>query len=330
MKPTLKIFAAALGLCLVGGAAHAQSINITLSGGNPSGLWSLLGAGIDRAVKADDADGVVTYQATGGGFANIALLEGNRTDTGLAHDAEVKLALAGEEPFDAPIQKLNAIGYVYNWAPMHFFLRKSVADEHGIKTLSDLAKSGAPVRVAVNNAGNITANVTMYMLEQAGFDEATITANGGVLVRGGSAQQADLIADGRTDMVINGIFVGHSSFLNVDKSNDVILLGVSEDIIQKTNEKFGTRNYTIPGGSYSKQPDPIETIALGALLVTSEDADEETIYTLTKSIVNNIDEIRSVHGAMKALTPELLVSQETLPFHPGAHKAYVELGLLKE
>ena len=219
MNKSFRAVAAAVGLCVLGSGAMAESINVTLSGGNPSGLWSLLGAGVDRAVKADDSSSVVTYQATGGGFANIGLLAAGRTDLGLAHDAELKIALAGDEPFNAPIENLQAIGYMYNWAPMHFFLRKSIADEHGIDSIDDLAESGVAIRVANNNRGNITANITTFMLDEAGFDEATIEANGGVLVRGGSSQQADLITDGRTDMVINGIFVGHSSFRKVDKSN---------------------------------------------------------------------------------------------------------------
>ncbi|SDO06388.1 hypothetical protein SAMN05216196_103235 [Lutimaribacter pacificus] len=329
MKLTIKTVFAALGLCVLGSSVAAQSVNVTLSGGNPSGLWSLLGAGIDRAVKADDPNGVVTYQATGGGFANIGLLAANRTDLGLAHDAELKIALAGSEPFSAPITNLQAIGYMYNWAPMHFFLRKSVADEYGIDSIDDLAKSGAAIRVASNNTGNITANITTFMLDAAGYDEETIKANGGVLVRAGSAQQADLLTDGRTDMVINGIFVGHSSFLSVDNNNEVVLLSVPQDIIDKTNEVFGTGNYTIPGGSYSNQPGDVETVALGALVITSEDLAEETGYALAKSIAGNIDEIRSVHGAMKQLSPELLVSQKTLPFHPGAKRAYEEMGLLE-
>jgi TRAP-type uncharacterized transport system substrate-binding protein len=194
MKFPIKAVAASIGLAVLASAASAESVNVTLSGGNPSGLWSLLGAGIDRAVKADDPSGVVTYQATGGGFANIGLLGRERTDLGMAHDAEIKLALAGDEPFDAPIENLQAIGYMYNWAPMHFFIKKSLAEEYGIDSIDDLATSGAAIRVANNNAGNIVANITTFMLEEAGYDEATIESNGGVLVRGGSSQQADLIA----------------------------------------------------------------------------------------------------------------------------------------
>lgn len=329
MKFPIKAVAASLGVAVLSSAASADSINVTLSGGNPSGLWSLLGAGIDRAVKADDPNGVVTYQATGGGFANIGLLGRERTDLGLAHDAEIKLALAGDDPFDAPIENLQAVGYMYNWAPMHFFIKRSLAEEYGIDSIDDLATSGAAIRVANNNAGNIVANITTFMLEEAGYDEATIEANGGVLVRGGSAQQADLITDGRTDMVINGIFVGHSSFRKVDEGNDVVLLSVPEDIIAATNERFGTGTYTIPANSYKNQTEDVVTLALGAMVITSDVLPEETGYMLAKSIASNIDEIRGVHKAMQALTPELLTSQTTLPFHPGAERAYKELGLLK-
>ena len=43
----MKAIAAALALSagLVGGMAQAEPLNLTLSGGNPGGLWSLLGAG---------------------------------------------------------------------------------------------------------------------------------------------------------------------------------------------------------------------------------------------------------------------------------------------
>ena len=72
----LSALIAALGIAVSSSAATADPVNLTLSGGNPGGLWSLLGAGIDRAAKADDSDSVITYQATGGGFANIGLLGG--------------------------------------------------------------------------------------------------------------------------------------------------------------------------------------------------------------------------------------------------------------
>lgn len=325
----IKMLAAIVGATLAASAAVADPLNLTLSGGNPGGLWSLLGAGLDRAVKVDDPASVVTYQATGGGFANIALLSGNRTDMGLVHDAEAKIALRGEEPFKAPVKNMRAIGYMYNWAPMHFFLDQKIAEKYGIDSIDDIATSGAPIRIGINRSGNITSNVALAMLEAVGVTEESIAANGGQFVRAGANEQSDLIQDGRLDMITNGIFIKHSSFRAVDENADVVLLDIPQEVIDATNAQFGTGTMVIPGGSYSKQTGDVKTSALGALLVTTDAMDEDTAYSLAHSLVKNIDEVRAVHNAMKQLSPELLVSQTVLEFHPGAARAYKEAGLIK-
>lgn len=325
----LKALFVALCIALSAGAAHAAPLNLTLSGGNPGGLWSLLGAGMDKAVKAANPKSVITYQATGGGFANIALLEGHRTDMGMAHDAEIKLALAGKPPFKAPVKGLYAIGYMYNWAPMHFFLKKSLADKYNIHSLADIAKSKAPLSIGINRSGNITSNVAVYMLEQAGLDEKTLTANGGQFVRAGANEQADLMKDGRIEMATNGIFIGHSSFRQIDENVDVVLLQIPQNVIDATNKEFGTSTYTIPANSYSKQKQAVKTIALGAMVITNDQMSDETGYQFAKALVEHIDQIRNVHKAMHQLTAKLMVSQTVLPFQPGAERAYKEAGLLK-
>ncbi|SLN09710.1 hypothetical protein ROJ8625_00066 [Roseivivax jejudonensis] len=324
----MSAMAAVVGLAFTSSAAFADPVNLTLSGGNPGGLWSLLGAGIDRAVKADDGDSVVTYQATGGGFANIGLLGGNRTDLGLLHDAEAQIALEGGEPFQGPIENMRAIGYMYNWAPMHFFLDRGMAEEYGIESLADIADSGAPIRVGINRSGNITSNVALAMLEQVGVTEESLQEMGGQFVRAGANEQADLIQDGRLDMITNGIFINHSSFRSVDENSDVVLLSVPEEVVTATNEQFGTGTMTIPADSYSNQSEDISTVALGALLVATEGMDEETAHSLAQSLVTNIDEVRAVHSSMKQLDPELLATPSVLEFHPGAARAYEEAGLI--
>lgn len=327
MKLTHIALAAAVALS--GAAAKAEPLNLTLSGASPGGLWSLIGAGLDRAVKAADSSSVVTYQTTGGGFANIGLLAANRSDIGLAHDAEIKIALAGGEPFRGPVTNLRAIGYLYNWAPMHFFMRKSLADQHNISSLADLASANVPVRIAINRPGNITSDVAVAMLEAAGLSEADLTARGGQLVRAASSDQADLLRDGRIDVISNGIFVLHSSFRAVDENNDVVLLSSSPDVVEKVNEAYGTGPFTIPGGSYKHQPDDTPTVSLGALVIATDAMDDERAYALTKAMIEHVAEIQGVHGSMRALTPELMASQTVLPFHPGAERAYREAGLIK-
>ncbi|QFT62009.1 TAXI family TRAP transporter solute-binding subunit [Roseivivax sp. THAF30] len=325
----LTALAAAIGIAATSTVAVAEPVNLTLSGGNPGGLWSLLGAGIDRAAKMDDGDSVVTYQATGGGFANIGLLGAGNTDLGLVHDAEAKIALQGGDPFQAPIENMRAIGYMYNWAPMHFFLERSVAEEYDIDGIDDIASSGAPVRIGINRSGNITSNIALHMLEAVGVTEEGLEQAGGQFVRAGANEQADLIQDGRLDMITNGIFINHSSFRAVNENSDVVLLTVPEDVIASTNEAFGTGTLAIPAGSYPNQDADVETVTLGALLVATDGMSDEAAGSLASSILNNINEVRAVHSAMGALTPELLATPSVLEFHPAAEAVYKDAGLLQ-
>ena len=67
----LKISAAAglaLGLAL---PAQAQTVNESVCGASPGGLWSLVGAGLDAAVKAEAPGSTITYQTSSGGLANV-------------------------------------------------------------------------------------------------------------------------------------------------------------------------------------------------------------------------------------------------------------------
>lgn len=167
------------------------------------------------------------------------------------------------------------------------------------------------------------------MLEQAGLDEATLAKNGGSFVRAGANEQGDLMQDGRISMATNGIFIGHSSFRAIDENTDVVLLEVPPAVVAAANEAFGTSNYVIPAGSYKNQDAAISTMALGAMVVTTDAMSDDVAASLASSFYNNIGEIRGVHKAMKQLSPEILVSQTVLPFHPGAERVYKEAGLIK-
>lgn len=309
--------------------ANAQSLNLTLAGASPGGLWTLLGAGLDAALKGTQPDSTVTYQTTGGGFANAAMVSQGRAQIGLIHDAELAIAVQGGEPFEAPIENLRTIGYLYDWAPMQFIASKSFADEHGIETLADFAEKQVPVRITVNRAGNITGQVATAMMEAAGADDASIEAWGGTTIQAGSSEQSGLLMNGRVDIYTNGVFVGHSSIREIENGIDIKLLSVPEDVRAKVAEQFSIGNFTIPANSYENQPEPVETVALGAVLIASADMSEEDAYALTKALIDNIDSVRSVHPAMAELDHELLTRETAAPFHDGAIRAYREAGLMQ-
>ncbi len=321
--------AAAVAACgLVAQPASADTYNLTVAGASPGGLWSLLGAGLDAAIKAAYPGSTVTYQTSGGGLANVAVLQRSDADMGIIHDAELLVAKKGEEPFGAPIENLRVLTYLYTWAPMQPVINADFAAEHGIETFADLAAEQAPVRIAINKRGNIASEVALAMLKAIGADPDAIESWGGDVIYAASGEQATLMQDRRVDMTLNSIFVRHRSIMQQADSVEVRLLPVSAETQAAVNEATGTSDFVIPGGSYEWAPDDIPTVTLGAALVVREDMDEQTAYNLTKALFENHEKIAGVHKAMNALTPAIMAAQKVVPYHAGAQRYLSEAGLM--
>lgn len=317
-------------LVLAAGGAWSQTVyRMTLSGASPSGLWTLLGVGIDGAVKASFPGSTITYQTSGGGLANVALLDQRKVELGIAHDAELKIALEGGKPYKAPIGSLRAIATLYDWAPMQMIMTKAFAAKYGIQTLEDIAAKKPPLRIAFNKRGNITEHVAVRMLEAIGIELKDIEKWGGQVVYAGSDEQGDLMKDKRIDMLANGVFVRTSFILQAADAVDVVLLPVSSAVAKRVSEELGVRSYVIKGGSYAWQPQDVQTVSLGAVLVTNESLAEQTAYDLAQAMHRNIGKLQAIHGTFKGMTPEFLVSQGVIPYHKGAERYYREARLLK-
>lgn len=315
--------------CLFGSSvASAEEYKMTLAGASPGGLWALIGAGVDQAVKAEYPGSTITYQTSGGGIANVALLSRNDSNLAIIHDVELQMANRGRAPFIEPITNLRTLCYLYTWAPMQAVMSKSFAEKYGITNFSDIAKVKPPITITVNKRGNVTAEVALSMLEAIGATQDEIESWGGKIIYAASGEQTSLMQDRRADLMLNGIFVGHRAITQIASSIDVTLLSLSEDTITKVSGEMGVAPFTIPANAYSWEPEEVKGVALGAALVVREDMDEETAYNLTKALFSNYQKISAVHNAMKALTPEVMASLKVVPYHDGAKRYLKESGLM--
>jgi TRAP transporter TAXI family solute receptor len=85
--------------------------------------------------------------------------------------------------------------------------------------------------------------------------------------------------------------------------------------------------YTIPAGTYAGQDADVTPVTVKATLIVTADADEETVYNLTKAIFDNIDAIAAENGKGAELSIENATSGMAAPFHPGAAKYFAEKGV---
>jgi hypothetical protein len=308
------------------GSAQAATYNVTLCGASPGGLWSLLGAGVDAAVKKSFPGSTVTYQTSGGGLANVALLDNGTCDVAIIHDAEAKLALAGKPPFKAPIDSMATVAQLYTWAPMQAIVNADYAKEHNLKTLEDITAQKLPIRIALNKRGNVVSDVGESMLNAIGANVDNIKSWGGDVQFAASGEQGDLMRDRRVDMILNSLFVNHSSIRELASAIDVTLLPISEENAQKVIDEWDILPFTIKNDAYDWTSQDVFTVTVSAQLFVRSDADEAMVRDITKALVDNVDQLNGVHKAMAPLDVELMAGAKTVPYHPAAKKVFEEAG----
>ena len=323
-----RIAAVVAGLTMLLGAqqASAQTYNLILCGASPGGLWTLLGAGIDAALKKSFPGSTVTYQTSGGGLANVGLLNDGKCDIAIIHDAEAKAALGGLAPFKAPIDTLATIAQLYTWAPMQVIGSKSFIEQNGLTSLEDVAEKKLPVRIVLNRRGNIVSAVGEAMMNAAGASPENIASWGGSVTYAASSEQGDLMRDRRADLMINSLFVNHSSIRELASAVDLSLLPVTDETAQKVIDEWDINRFTIKASDYDWIDQDVLTLTVSAQLFARKDADSQMIKDLTQALVDNSGELQSVHNAMKPLDVKLMSEAKTVAYHPSAEEVFTAAG----
>lgn len=327
MKRTL------ISLALFAGAvanANAQlnNTNLTLCGASPGGMWSLVGTGIDAAVKAAHPGSAVTYQTSSGGPANVMQVKTGKCNIAIANDGDLAAANEGRKPFRQPIAGMQAIGVMFDWLPVMWIARKDFAEKYGIRDLNDLVEKKPPVRIAFNRRGLLTSDITDATLKSLGVTGDDIKKWGGSIQYQASEEQANLMKDGRVDLIANTIFEGHRSLSEMAMSTNLVMLQTPPKAAETVIKDFYLKHWTIKANAHPWQKEDIKTVTTSIVLFADQSMSEQTAYDLTKALINNADRVRAVGKAMEPFKPQIMIDQRVVPFHPGAVKAYKEAGLM--
>ncbi|MCW5770933.1 MAG: TAXI family TRAP transporter solute-binding subunit [Rhodospirillaceae bacterium] len=314
---------------VAGHAAAETTFNLTAAGGSAEGLLTTINSGIDKAVSAAFPGSTITYQTSGGGMANIALVNQKRVPLGYIADGEMALALAGKPPFRSKIDTIRTIAYVAGWVPMQYVVLRSFAEKYKLKTLKDLAQVKPPIRLGLQQRGNVVSRVSEDMLQEIGITPADVKKWGGQVLYLGGSEFAPLMGDGRLDMMFNATPVKGRVASAVERAADVVMLDVDKALIDKIAGRWGLKTFTVEKGKYKWQPFDLYTVSFGIALVAHKDMPDQTAFNLAKAIVEQIDKIKQVHPFIRQLTPEYLVSLKVGEYHPGAVRYYKQAGLMK-
>lgn len=325
------LMAAATAAVFTAAPAMAQeTYNLTLAGASPGGLWSTIGAGLDKVLNQAYPGSTVTYQTGSGGLANAKLVNDKKVPMGITADMELNAAVNGTGPFRGQAQKdLRTLVRVYSPASRfqytYVLVNGDVASKFGIKTMADLKKNAKDIRIAFNRPGNMDGDIGI----------AVITANGIPLksfkqvVRAASSELTSLMLDRRVDAVSFGVAYNHSRIREMEKGIPLTQLSVGAAEAADVATRFGGQPCTIKANEHKFISEDKVSVCVGGVVVVHKDMDDKTAYNITKAMLDNLEVYKGAHRALKAATtPRAVAEPSAAPHHPGALKAYKEAGLL--
>ncbi|MBM7068398.1 TAXI family TRAP transporter solute-binding subunit [Actibacterium sp. 188UL27-1] len=316
------IFGTAIaGAIAIGGAASAQDF-ISIGTGGVTGVYYPTGGAICRMVnKTRKEHGIrCAVESTGGSVYNINTIKGGELEFGVAQSDWQYHAFNGTSKFegDAAFPGIRAVFSVH---PEPFTL--IVRGDSGITSFDQIKGK----RVNIGNPGSgqrATMEVVMAAFDIGMDDLALATEYKG-------SEMAKQLCDGNIDAMIYTIGHPAAAIKEATTTCDAFLVSVTGAPIDKLVEDNPFyRKATIPGGMYTGTDGDTETFGVGATFVTSDTVSEDVVYVVAKAVMDNIDDLRKQHPAFENLDPaEMVKDGLSAPLHPGAEKAYKELGLLQ-
>lgn len=286
---------------------------VTIAAGNQGTPWSVVGAAISQVMAKA---GVKSNTELGGGLSNVVTVSANRTNTGFTMAAVMPMAYAGEKPFPKKIDNVSAIGsFMVNTT--HVMVRKN-AEVTTFEGLKDKPFATQPI-------GNVTTLAFQLLLNAYGLSEKDLKIS-----RGGQNFGANQLKDRKVVGFTATTGIPSAAFIDAAQTIDVAFLPISDSALaklQKVNSGFVSA--AIPANTYNGQTEPVPTMATQSMLITNSKVTDDEAYFITKTIVENLDTIRKVHGSVKNLTPEFMAKPPAIELHPGAKRYYVEKGYLK-
>jgi hypothetical protein len=320
-----------LALALPGPASAQQKKRFFgIATGGVGGVYYPVGGALAQTLTNKIPDMVVTAQTGNASVANVNLISRGEVESGIAQNNIAFAAFTGEkETWKTPqVKDLRCIASLFPETVHIVALAKS-----GIKTVYDMKGK----RIIVGDKGSGTEFDSRRFLESFGMTYDNIQP---IYVYYAAAVQR--MQDEQADALFWTAGVPISSIIEIATTKDVNFVSFPEDVIAKLNVKYPYyAKVQMPAKSYPKQPQPVTTVALPALWVTSTKVSEKDVYDVTyhlwektpqiyeanKAAASGAEVMARVHEQGKNVKLENALLGVTVPLHAGAYKYYKEKGI---
>jgi TRAP transporter TAXI family solute receptor len=314
-----KTLAVALG-AIVGLSAPAAAQTYTI-GANPQGSVFYAAAAAIAKVGVEKTGLQFRVAPYSGSSTYIPLVDKGELAFGMSNGAEYAFAYSGTELFKGHPNK-NLRSVMFTFALTNGF---AVRNDSNIKTAADLKGKKIP---GVYSSGVIFAYLHRAWLAAAGMTEKDVT----VVPASNFVVGVKAFMEGRTDAayVPFNSGIGKQAMAKIPGGWHYLSTGTVPNADEKAGEALPTaRTVKIkPGKNATGVVDnPTTLIAIDVAMFTNASVPDDVVYKVVKTIYESKPALIKALGAFARFNPKQMVRKSAVPYHPGAIKAYKELGI---
>lgn len=301
---------------MVGTPTAQAAQDILFGGASITGVYYQVALQISSLMNKHQGDNYnYVGRPTGGSVFNINAIERGAFDFGVAQSDRNYQAYHGEADWDGkPVTDLRS---VFSMHPETVML--VTREDTGIKKVEDIKGK----RINIGNPGSGQRFNAMDVLRIYGIDpEKDIRAEG---LQQHEASRA--LVDRKIDAFFYTVGNPSATVEEPATSVDIRMIHLNHDKIKEMVDENPYYIMTkIPAGTYKGVDYDVETYAVTATVITNINVDEDVVYDMTKTVFDNLDQLRESHAAFRNLNPDEMLQGLSAPFHPGAMRYYKEKG----
>jgi uncharacterized protein len=293
-------------------------MSVLVATGMPGGTSYHVGLGMASlwTTKLRDSGIRVSAAISEGAIENIEAIRIADADLILSDDLFCNMAYEGKGIYKGrPVTELRGITNL--WADTVQILVRSDKIKSG--SLNDL--EGLALATGLADSGNRYTTEMLLATVPGLRDKVKIRSMSHLAaaeaLRNGLVQAADLTGGIPVPLVTNLL---HDAKLKLG----FIEISPNEAAQVKSDGWTTAFPTVIQAGTYPGQDKPIQTVAQTTVLATTSSLDPDVVYSLTKTIYENLDYLARVHPACRSINIGRAFEGMGLPLHRGAIKFYRE------
>jgi uncharacterized protein len=316
MKKITKLSLSAIAVTAALASAPVAAQQVTFMTGPQGGVWVPLGGAL-KGMWEKAVPGLDITITPGAGIANVRGVNEKKAQIGMSNSSTAVDGIQGKPPYK---EKADGVCQLANLYPQYF--QVVAQKDSGVNSVKDMKGKRLVTQPRGNTAEVLTA--TVLQLNGMTYDDMS-KAN----FQAGYTDAVSMMKDGHVDVFTLGTAAPSSAVMDLANSRDVVLVPVDDETMKGMREMNPAYNkLMIKAGTYPGQTEDVPAIGYFTHVIVACDLPDELVYTMVKTMAENIPDMVAVSKSMSNLTPQIMATEMGVPMHPGAVKYYKEVGAM--